>query len=725
MNNLRTPLELAQAYKELGLQTVSCKDKTPYNFRQGTRLTAWQTEFVELTEANFPNNSRTQVGVITGEISGNIIDLDADDQDVANALLQLCPTTPTFGRLSKPNSHYWVRIIGDTGKYVKHVDKLAEYRQDGHQTIAPGSIHAKTGELIVWVPGRSPDEVPYAELTAAAAQYILMKAVVFALVKKCYGNDRHLLLLPLAGGLKKAGWTLAEVEELFEWVCQQTGDAEVTDRLRVVADTFSRGTDDHTTGWPTLEGYVGKDVVAKIKQTLHVNDEGYDTKRYFSDGFKPNVVKEDLKRDRNLLLIGSTPCMHFNGVYYRPIQGYDPLAILIGRMLGDRSTKDNIQKVLDLCEYDEEIPRWVEDDERYCNFTNGLLDLQTRQMIPHTPDVMSTFQFPYPLDLSVDTTEMRRYFESVLVPDQVDRFLEYVGLTYTTYAKKHMALIVGEHNSGKNICANILESGFGRAAVSHSTLRQLTSTSAFHLAPVAGKVSNICDESSNLRDSALEALKSLWNGQKTPVQFERKHRDALPGLFTLTGFFFCNDLPEFSTSDVKAFEGRLLVFRFPNAFKHNVENDELAKYYSGLVPQQLAPLAITSLFHFLDRGGEFADSESSDAEREAYILENNELVPLFEGNYFEGGLGRDCYTVKNDLYEAYKTICGWQGTNPLSQGAFKNKLLALADLFNFKLDQKQILRPNGKWTPQIVWIGIRARHINVSPDQPTYAATTR
>jgi len=52
-------------------------------------------------------------------------------------------------------------------------------------------------------------------------------------------------------------------------VCVAGGDDEITDRVRAASDLIEAAkTNQKTTGWPTLAGYVGEDVVAKVRKWL-------------------------------------------------------------------------------------------------------------------------------------------------------------------------------------------------------------------------------------------------------------------------------------------------------------------------------------------------------------------------------------------------------------------------------------------------------------------------
>jgi len=113
----------------------------------------WEKE--RLTEADIRQefSRRRNIGVLTGEPSGWLIDIDLDHETTVRlAPSYLPPTGAVFGRQSKPRSHYLYRVTSPIKtKKLKStsVGMLVELRATGLQTVFPPSIHEK-GEQIQW-----------------------------------------------------------------------------------------------------------------------------------------------------------------------------------------------------------------------------------------------------------------------------------------------------------------------------------------------------------------------------------------------------------------------------------------------------------------------------------------------------------------------------------------------------------------------------------------------
>ncbi|MBX3406393.1 MAG: bifunctional DNA primase/polymerase [Phycisphaeraceae bacterium] len=138
------------------------------------------------------------IGILLGEPSGGVVDIDLDDPLAVELADQyLAPTGAVFGRESRPRSHRLYRVTGRasrrTWKFppqprgtgsaageaaaaaaagppvpVPWGSMIVELRGDGQQTIGPGSVHP-SGEQVKWDEDGEPAEVEAPVLEAGAA----------------------------------------------------------------------------------------------------------------------------------------------------------------------------------------------------------------------------------------------------------------------------------------------------------------------------------------------------------------------------------------------------------------------------------------------------------------------------------------------------------------------------------------------------------------------------
>jgi hypothetical protein len=183
----------------------------------------------------------TNIGILTGEPSNNLIDVDIDDPAAARYAPYFLPKTScVFGRASKPKSH-WAYRVPHSGTRVtfglKGEGMVIEVRGDGCCTVFPGSVHP-SGEFIEFddpddfTPGRSTSE----GLIRAATQIAIATAIHPYWSEA--SHSRHSLALALAAFLARREWKQEDVSKLIEAIATEANDEEVADRLRCVDDTF-------------------------------------------------------------------------------------------------------------------------------------------------------------------------------------------------------------------------------------------------------------------------------------------------------------------------------------------------------------------------------------------------------------------------------------------------------------------------------------------------------
>ena len=117
----------------------------------------------------------TNLGVLLGEASGGLVDVDLDCHEAVTIAPYLLPTTDAiFGREGSPRSH-WLYFCAIGPKQFLAPDTeaeratLVEIRSDGQQTVFPNSVHP-SGENIRWDEQGSPVNVETQSLILAVEQ---------------------------------------------------------------------------------------------------------------------------------------------------------------------------------------------------------------------------------------------------------------------------------------------------------------------------------------------------------------------------------------------------------------------------------------------------------------------------------------------------------------------------------------------------------------------------
>lgn len=235
------------------------------------------------TREELPNhfNGRPgNVGILNGGPSNNRCDVDLDCPEAVLLAPDFLPQTGSIhGRASNPRSHRGYIATVDTTRFTapKGGARLLEILSTGSQTVWPGSTHP-SGELYEWDEDGAPSVVEGQELLKAARR--LAAACLLARHWPAQGS-RQDASLALAGALLRAEWPEEEIEHFIAAIAYATGDEEIRMRVKTVCATvraLERDADRKTTGWPTLAGIVGDDVVSRVREWLQVNDRATQAK---------------------------------------------------------------------------------------------------------------------------------------------------------------------------------------------------------------------------------------------------------------------------------------------------------------------------------------------------------------------------------------------------------------------------------------------------------------
>jgi hypothetical protein len=171
---------------------------------------------MRITTEEIPHywNNGQNVGLLTGEPSGWLVDVDLDVPEAVEIAGRFLPQTLTSGRESRKHSHWWFRAEGAKNRDFKDTDgkkRLVELRSTGRQTLVAPSIHP-SGEEYAWhtESGLEVAHIPAEELEArvcklATATLIARRLPQIRDEQTGEGGGRHDYAMALAGFLLRPG----------------------------------------------------------------------------------------------------------------------------------------------------------------------------------------------------------------------------------------------------------------------------------------------------------------------------------------------------------------------------------------------------------------------------------------------------------------------------------------------------------------------------------------
>ena len=203
----------------------------------------------------------------------------------------------------------------------------------------------------------------------------------------------------------------------------------------------------------------------------------------------------------------------------------------------------------------------------FINLTNGLLDLNTFELVPHDRQFASLVQLPFDYNPDAECPKFHKFLNEIFRGDNELKLLtqEIMGycLSPSTQAQKCF-IFYSDGSSGKSVLCSILHRlAGGDANVSSVTLSNLNAK--FTRAQLYGKVVNISTENENSNFNS-EALKSITSGD--PIQIENKYEKPFTAKIIAKLVFAMNNLPKPSDRTFALYR-RLCLVPFLTKFVDN------------------------------------------------------------------------------------------------------------------------------------------------------------
>ena len=208
------------------------------------------------------------VGGLWGLASNWIVDVDLDWDEAARAARRILPKTFTYGRPSRPNTHYLVQSVNCRGlkRVADDGSVIVEIRSTGSQSVLPPSIHPDNERFTIY------DDAPFAEIGPVQLERYINRIAAAALFARYYpeGGGRHDFICAIVGGLMRDGWEPDQCNDFCLAVLDATEhEDDRQQRERTIANTiqhYVKG--DKVYGWPTLTNWLKSEVIEKIKDWL-------------------------------------------------------------------------------------------------------------------------------------------------------------------------------------------------------------------------------------------------------------------------------------------------------------------------------------------------------------------------------------------------------------------------------------------------------------------------
>ena len=301
------------------------------------------------------------------------------------------------------------------------------------------------------------------------------------------------------------------------------------------------------------------------------------------------------------------------------------------------------------------------------NLKNGMFNLESLELIPHSPDFKSTIQLPVSYNPDANCSKWLESLKGIF-PDDIEKadiLQEFFGLCLTKETKYEKALfMIGEGANGKSTVMHILQKILGKKNYSAIPLELFNNP--HYTAHFYNKLANISIET-NARSSVYDSLmKAVVSGDT--ITADGKYQPLIQFNPFCKLIFALNNMPRVDDK-TDAFYRRMIILRFNRQFKEEEQNKnlrhELEAELDGIFAWMVGGLKR------LRQRGYFELSAGIEQEVEEYRKENNNVMTFVEE---ECNLEPNAITSKQEFYNSYSEWCKKNGYKGLAKKKFGKEL---------------------------------------------------
>jgi putative DNA primase/helicase len=658
-------LDAARFYSGLGLCVTPCDGKRAF-------LPDWPKRRMEMDELDRYFGDGQNVGIVLGELSRGLVNVDLDVPEAAAVARRFLPATLSSGRKSAPLVHmFYVSLDAKTMKWCDTDGAvLLEGRSTGSQSLVEPSIHPDTGERYLWSREASLEAVliDFDELKHKC-NLVATTALIARRLPPVGG--RHDYAMRVIGLLRR----YLDTETVCEIVTAawRTVDADSADAIRdlegILRDTGRRLSDgENVFGAPALDEAVpGMPALLQKWFGWAEGENGFPGPEKGSDG----APTHDELRDRWLEGQDQPVAFGLGGwrrygqgrwvpVHDQVVYGEIDAVLEKAKTEGARPTagaRSSTERMAQAKVFVADETWDANEDILVC--VNGTLEISAGALREHRPEDYALSAVPYGFDPSASAPSWLGFLSASLAG--TEGFLqEFAGYCLTTDTRHELAVwLYGPPGGGKSTFI----AGLQAALAPKAGLLGLADIqrSQFALADLPGKTLVVATEQPADYIKSTDVLNTVISGEA--IRVEQKYKAAYTVIPRAKILWAMNDLPRVKDSNSGLFR-RVKVVPVP---KLRVEPDRKLKEKIGAEAPGILNWALKGLSRLRGRG----HFELPGIVREATegFKEANDVVGAFVKAACVVRDSPDCEVQAARLYEAYRHWSRLNGHRPLSSTA--------------------------------------------------------
>jgi P4 family phage/plasmid primase-like protien len=300
---------------------------------------------------------------------------------------------------------------------------------------------------------------------------------------------------------------------------------------------------------------------------------------------------------------------------------------------------------------------------------NGLLNLETFELEPFTPEYFSLNKLNVKYDPSKDCPNFKQFLSEILSPEDIEGVQEEIGaILYQRYLTKKLSIYLGDTDTGKTTLMTVLLAFLGKENVSDVPLQDLSTQNRFAVAQLFGKMANLADELPSDVIKSIDRIKNLTGGFRVQGEFKFQN----PFTFQNHAYLIsaCNYLPPVEQDD-RAFWNRINLRNFTKKYGGKPKPDDPKELQAKLTtPDELSGIlnwGLEGLKRLKANGWRFSNAKSLEEVRESYKRKSDPVWAFLNEYVIEDF---EAVVSKEDLWNAFRKYCKQESIPMISRDLF-------------------------------------------------------
>lgn len=386
------------------------------------------------------------------------------------------------------------------------------------------------------------------------------------------------------------------------------------------------------------------------------------------------LLAQKLIKEYNLIALGDTIHMYTNG-HYRPFSPHELQTFILEKGYMDATASQRKETIEFITALSQKSYEEVDKDYAIIAVKNGMLDLNSQTLLPHSPDNYNTIYLDWEYKEDIEMSELIDDFMKMVSmgdPKKMQFLYEVAGyclLKRSLFEK--FFIFKGTGGTGKSTFCNLIMRMVGKRYVSTVKLNQFDQD--YYLATMMNKLVNIDFDASDkktLEDSGR--FKSITCSE--PVSVRQIYAAVVEMVSCATVIINANHMPKIADKSDGLYRRMILV-----EIDHKIQNPD-PKFLEKVTDSDMEYFfykAVEAIHLALQRGG-FTISESEQSLKLKFQIGQSNLKKWLQANQFD--ISDLVNKTTSELFLQYKTFCLETNCNASTKQNFVDELLVETDL---------------------------------------------